>query len=149
MSFHVKAINNLLSSTVWDSHKQDSNLVTPLQSIVFGKNHSFNSNKSESTFVIKFNFLGVQKPKCLTISRLSAASGPPRSGPAINKTVTSYQNCNQLSMAHTIASTHSNQRVRSCFFSTFQDCRNRSVLLCQDHQQLPVLHRLGQSLRRQ
>ena len=54
--------------------------------------------------MITFSFLRVQKPKCLTISRLSAASGPPRSGPVINKTVTSYQNCSQLFFVKTKAS---------------------------------------------
>ena len=50
------------------------------------------------------NFLGVQKPKCLTMSRQSATSGPPRSGPVINKTVKSYRKFSQLPLAKTKAS---------------------------------------------
>ena len=63
--------------------------------------------------------------------------------------VTSCHICNQLSMAKTIASPHSNQRVPSWLHSTFQECKKRSVLLCQDYQKLPVFHGLGRSFLRQ
>ena len=120
-----------------------------MQSIVFGENQSFRSLKIQSTFVIRFNSIGMQKPKWPTKSKLSTNSNPPGSGLAIKKTVTSCQICNQLSMAKNIASTHSKQRVPSCLPSTFYKCKNLIVLLWQDYQELPVLHSLGLALTRQ
>ena len=66
-------------------NKQDSNLVSHLQSIVYGKNQTFNSLQSECAFVITFTFTRVQKPKCLITFTLSTGSGPPRSGIVIEE----------------------------------------------------------------
>ena len=75
-----------------------SNLVSHLQSTVFGENKNFNSLQSESTFMITFIFTRVQKPKCPIMCRLSAGPGPPRSGIVINKTVTSHHIFSKLSL---------------------------------------------------
>ena len=74
--------------------------------------------------MILFNLLGVMKPNCLTMSTLSATSGPPRFGPVINKTVTSYHNCSQLFLPKTKASALYDKGVRSLLDSAQQECKN-------------------------
>ena len=88
--------------------------------------------------MIRLNSTGVQKPKCPSMSSLSTNSNPPGSAPAVKKTVTSCQICNQLFMAKNIASTHSKQRVPPCLPSTFYESKNLNVLLWQDYQELPI-----------
>ena len=99
--------------------------------------------------MIVFNFLRVQKPKRLTMSRLSAASGPPQSGLVNNKTVTLYQTFSQLSLAKTKASAPYNNRVLSGLDSPQQEFKSPSVVPYQDYQQLAVPHGLGYSISRE
>ena len=61
--------------------------------------------------MIIFNFSRLQKTKCLTMSRLSAAFGPLRSAIVIDKTVISGHNFSQLSLAKTKASVLYKKRV--------------------------------------
>ena len=105
--------------------------------------------ETKVTFVITFTFTRVQRPKYPIMFRLSTSSGPPRSRIVINKIITSYNICKQLSLAKTKDSTLYNQRVRWWLCSLSQELKNRSVPSCLDYQQSPVLKGLGQSSTRQ
>ena len=111
--------------------------------LFFCENQSFSTISEEGTFVIRFNSTGVPKPKFPVITRLSTASCPPRSGIVKNKTVTSYHNSSQLSLAKTKASFLYNKRVRTSKDSPQQEGKNSNVLSCQDYQQLAEPHCLG------
>ena len=126
VSHHVKTINKFPFSTVWNSHQQDSNFVSHLQSIVLGENQSFKFIILECTFGNTFIFTRVQKPMCPTISKLLSASDPPRSGIVLNERITSYHNCSQFSWAKTRASTLYNKRVPSWLLSPAQECKNQA-----------------------
>ena len=88
-------LDSFLSSRLCSSYQQDSNLVSHLRSIVFGKNENFNTLYSESAFVITFTSTRVEQLECPIMLRLSTASENPRSGIVLKNTVTSYHICFQ------------------------------------------------------